>query len=239
MRSSGVASGLSLSWSVVVGRDVGGHPHRNSLAAIHQQVGEAAGENAGLGEITRVVVDEVDRVLVDPGQDLHGQGREAAFRVVVHEPIGDEGVAVAVHPDGVHRLHTRRLDRVDGGEVIARLDQRSDHCGDLGRADPGEDFFAVALPSLDSIDVVPGQPLALGVLARVPDVGRQVRDVILRHRRARGWDGGQTVEQYDLLGAQKADICREEPDVPPVGHRQTHFTRRAMPYAGHHPELQE
>ena len=49
----------------VVGRDVGGHAHRDALAAVDQQVREADGSSAGSCELTRVVVDEVDGVLVD------------------------------------------------------------------------------------------------------------------------------------------------------------------------------
>lgn len=36
----------------VVGRDVGGHAHRDALAAVHQQVGEATGQHRRFDELT-------------------------------------------------------------------------------------------------------------------------------------------------------------------------------------------
>jgi hypothetical protein len=65
----------------VVGRDVGGHADRDALAAVDQQVREPRREDRGLLGLPGVVVDEVDRVLVDAVEEAHGQGRQAALRV--------------------------------------------------------------------------------------------------------------------------------------------------------------
>ena len=65
----------------VVGRDVGGHAHGDALGAVDQQVGEAGREHDGLLGGAVVVGDEVDGLLVDAGQHLHGQRRQAALGV--------------------------------------------------------------------------------------------------------------------------------------------------------------
>ena len=67
----------------VVGRDVGGHADGDALAAVHQQVGEAGRQHDWLGVAAVVVGHEVDGVLVDAGQHLHGDRREAALRVAL------------------------------------------------------------------------------------------------------------------------------------------------------------
>ena len=72
----------------VVGRDVGGHADGDALAAVDQQVGEAAGENGRLAELTRVVVDEVDGVLVDAVEHHVGQRRQAGTRCSARRPAG-------------------------------------------------------------------------------------------------------------------------------------------------------
>jgi len=67
----------------IVRWDVGGHPHRYALAAIDQQVGEPGRQNLGLGELARVVVNEIDRFLVDAVQENVGDGRQPAFGVAL------------------------------------------------------------------------------------------------------------------------------------------------------------
>ena len=86
--ASSASSGWSSRWTVasttlgqVVGRDVGGHAHRDALAAVDQQVGEPGREHGRLGELTGVGVDEVDRLLVDPVQQSVGDRRQAALGV--------------------------------------------------------------------------------------------------------------------------------------------------------------
>jgi hypothetical protein len=55
----------------VVRRDVGRHADGDAGRAVHQQVGDPAGENLGLGAAAVVVRVEVDRLLVDLPQHLH------------------------------------------------------------------------------------------------------------------------------------------------------------------------
>ena len=65
----------------VVGWDVGGHSHRDALAPVDDQVREAGGQHLGFGELTRVVVDEVDGVFVDAVKKRHGPRIEPALGV--------------------------------------------------------------------------------------------------------------------------------------------------------------
>ncbi len=65
----------------VVGRDVGGHAHRDPLGPVHEEVGKARREHDGLLGRPVVVGDEVDGLLVDAGQHLHGQRRQPALGV--------------------------------------------------------------------------------------------------------------------------------------------------------------
>jgi len=65
----------------IVRRDTGRHTDRDALATIDQKVREASGQNLGLGEFARVIVDEVDRVLVDVGEQPQRQRVETALGV--------------------------------------------------------------------------------------------------------------------------------------------------------------
>ena len=65
----------------VVRRDIGGHADGNALAPVNQQVREASGKDHRLGEVTRVVVAEIDGVLVDIGKHLHGQAVKSGLGV--------------------------------------------------------------------------------------------------------------------------------------------------------------
>jgi hypothetical protein len=83
----------------VVRRDLGGHADRDALRAVHQQVRDARRQNGGLLGPPVVVVLEVDGVLVDVAQHLHGERRKLrlgvahrGWRVVA----GRAEVAVAV-----------------------------------------------------------------------------------------------------------------------------------------------
>ena len=65
----------------VVGGDVGRHTHCDALAAVHEQVREPGRQHPGLDELAGVVLREVDRVLVYPGEEVEGDRVEAALRV--------------------------------------------------------------------------------------------------------------------------------------------------------------
>ena len=107
----------------VMGRDVGRHADRDAGRTVHQQVGQGAREDGRLGGRLLVVRGEVDRVLVDVGEELGGDLREAALGVTV----------------GRGRI------AVDGAEVALRLDQLVAHHPVLGEADERVVHGAVAV----------------------------------------------------------------------------------------------
>lgn len=74
----------------VVRRDVGGHADRDTAGTVGQQVGEPARQDRRFLHAAVVVRAEIDCLLVDFAQHLHGQGSQPGFRVVADEPIGDE-----------------------------------------------------------------------------------------------------------------------------------------------------
>ena len=74
----------------VVGRDVGGHAHRNACGAIDQQVGQLAGQYQRLFFAAVVVGAEIDRFLVDVAQHFVSNFCQADFGV----PHGSGVVAV-------------------------------------------------------------------------------------------------------------------------------------------------
>ena len=94
----------------VVRRDVGGHPDRDALRAVDEQVREPRGQHDGLGRPAVVVRPEVDGLLVDVPQHLHRQRGQAALGV----------------PHGGGRVVARRA------EVALPVDQRHPHRPRLG-----------------------------------------------------------------------------------------------------------
>ena len=65
----------------VVRRDLGGHADRDARRAVDQQVREPAGQHLRLLGLAVVVVLEVDGLLVDVADHLHGQGGHPALGV--------------------------------------------------------------------------------------------------------------------------------------------------------------
>ena len=127
-----MASGLSIrsgdgvdDLAQVVGRDVGGHPDRDALTAVDQQVREARRQDLGYLELTRVVVDEIDRVLADAFDHLQGDRRQTTLRVaggsrriVERTEVAlrlDEGVTEA---ELLAHAHQRVVDRVVAVRVV-------------------------------------------------------------------------------------------------------------------------
>ena len=107
----------------VVRRDVGGHADRDARAAVDEQVGEARRQHRGLGERLVVVGLEVDRLLVEVGEKLHGRTCEAALGVAhgcraVAVDVAE--VAVAVDEGQAHGPVLRHADHrvVDGGVSV-------------------------------------------------------------------------------------------------------------------------
>ncbi len=99
----------------VVGRDVGGHADGDAAAAVDQQVGEGGRQHLRLLVLLVVVRAEIDGVLVDVGQHVHGGAGQAAL-----------GVA-----------HRRRGVAVDGAEIALAVDQRHAQAERLRHADHG------------------------------------------------------------------------------------------------------
>ena len=62
----------------VVRRDVGGHPDRDTAGTVGEQVGEPARQNRRFLHPAVVVRDEIDCLLVDFTQHVHGQRRQRA-----------------------------------------------------------------------------------------------------------------------------------------------------------------
>ena len=115
MSMSGLASSADAGvdhLAQVVGRDVGRHADRDARGAVHEQVGEPGGQDQGLGFAAVVVRPEVDRFLVEVGQQLVGDLRHA-----------DLGVA-----------HGRRVVAVHRAEVALPVDQRVAQAEVLGHA---------------------------------------------------------------------------------------------------------
>ena len=98
----------------VVGRDVGGHADGDALAAVDQQVREPRRQDVGLFVTAVEVGREVDGVLVDVGQQLHGQRRQSTLGVAVRRRGVARGAEVAVGVD----------EAVADTEVLAEPDQR-------------------------------------------------------------------------------------------------------------------
>ena len=65
----------------VVRRHVGGHPHRNPGAAVHQQVGEGGREDGGFRMLVVVRGNEVHRILVQVRHQGDPHAGELSFRV--------------------------------------------------------------------------------------------------------------------------------------------------------------
>ena len=97
----------------VVGRDVRGHSDRDAGGAVDEEVGQLRRQDGGLAQPAVVVIDEVDRLLLDVGQHL----------------VGDRG-----HPClGV--AHRRGRVAVDRSEVALAVDERIAQAEVLGHAD--------------------------------------------------------------------------------------------------------
>ena len=165
----------------VVRRDVRRHADGDAGGAVDEQVREAARQDERLTGATVVVGPEIDGVLVDVPDHLHGQRREAALGVVADEAVADERVVVGVDADRPHRLDARVLHGRDRGVVEAPVDERDGDLFGLG-VEPVEDLLALALPALDPVDVVPAQPVLIrpGTAAVVAQVLAEEGDAVAR-----------------------------------------------------------
>ena len=99
----------------IVRRNVGRHAHRDARRAVDQEIRDARRQDRGLAFGLVVVRVEIDRFLVDIGQQLAGQSRHAHF-----------GVA-----------HRRRRIAVHGAEIALAVDQQIAHREFLRHAHDG------------------------------------------------------------------------------------------------------
>jgi hypothetical protein len=108
----------------VVGRDVGGHAHRDAGRSVGEQVREGGRQHDGLAQRAVVVVAEVDRILVEPFEKRLGGDRHARFGVARGGRV--VAVDVAEVPLPVH-------ERVAHVEVLReprhRVVDRASPCG--------------------------------------------------------------------------------------------------------------
>ena len=99
----------------IVRRDAGRHADGDALRAVGEQIGEAAGQHDRLRPLAVVGRAEIDRVLVDAGEQRLGDAGEARL-----------GVA-----------HGRGVVAVDVAEIALAVDQRVAHGEVLGQAHHG------------------------------------------------------------------------------------------------------
>src|SRR6056297_2804816 len=101
----------------VVGRNIGGHADRDTGGAVDEQVRDARRQHGGLALGAVVVLDEIDRLLVDVGQQFVGDPGHAHLGVT----HGRRGVAVhraeVALPVHQHVAHRERLRHAHDGVV--------------------------------------------------------------------------------------------------------------------------
>ena len=105
----------------VVRRDVCGHANGDALRAVHQQVREAGRQHDGLFQALVVVRLEIDRLLVEVGEQLHGRLVEARLGIAHGgRTVAVDGSEVAVAVDQGH-AHGERLREAHHGVVHRRV----------------------------------------------------------------------------------------------------------------------
>ena len=122
----------------VVRRDVGGHAHGDAGGAVDQEVRETRRQDGGFLVLAVVVVLEVDGVLVDVADHLHGQLRHLGFRVTRGGRAvvaGGAEVALAqrqrvAHGPVLDQAHQGVVDRGVAVRVVLAHDL-ADHAGAL------------------------------------------------------------------------------------------------------------
>ena len=149
----------------VVGRDLGRHADGDALRPVGQQVGEPGGQDHRLLALVVVVRREVDGVLVDVAQQLHGQGVQPGLGVPHGRrlvPVGGAEVALAVDQGiaGGEVLPEADHGVVDGGVAVGVVlaQHRADDVGGLAAAVRGPHPLLVRAPEdapVDRLEPVP------------------------------------------------------------------------------------
>jgi len=120
-----------------VRRNIGGHAHRDARLPIDEQVRHTRGQNGRLVLRLVVVRDEVDRLLVDVGEQLVREARHAHLGVAHgrrHVTVDRAEVALAVDEHVAHRKGLRHAHhRVVHRAVAVRVILTDDVADDAGR----------------------------------------------------------------------------------------------------------
>src|SRR5690606_35779668 len=121
----------------VVRRDVRGHADRDAGRAVDEQIRHARGQYDRFLFLAVVVVDEIDRLLVDVGGQLRGKRRHAALGVSIRRgriAVDGAEVALAVDEQVAHRERLRHAhERIVGRGVAVRV-VLAEHVADDARA---------------------------------------------------------------------------------------------------------
>ncbi len=148
----------------VVRRDVGRHADGDAGRAVDQQVGEARRQDGRLGLLVVVVRLEVDRLLVDVGQQLAADLFHPAFGVAIsggRVAVDRAEVPLAVDERVAHReVLGQTHERVVGRRVAVRV-ILAEHVADHARAldvgpvpEVGEPVLGVEDPPVDRLQAV-------------------------------------------------------------------------------------
>ena len=185
----------------VMRRDIGRHAHGDARTTVDQQVGEAGGQDLGLGQGLVVVGTPINRVLLQVAQQLHGGFCQAALGVT----------------------HGRRGVAVDVAEVAMAIDERSAHGEPLGQADHGFVHRGVTMRMVltDNFADGPGGLLMRAVgedaalVHRVQDAAVHRLEAVAHVRQGAGGDNRHRVFDEGLLHllAELRDLQRAAVDV--------------------------
>ena len=104
----------------IVRRNRGRHPDRDPARAVGQEVGEQPGEDFGLFLLAIVGGLEIDRALVEPGHELHGDGGQPRFGIAVGRRIITVDIAEIPLPVD-ERVAKREVLREADHRIIDRL----------------------------------------------------------------------------------------------------------------------
>ena len=187
----------------VVGRDVGRHTDRDTRGTVDEQVGEPGGQDDRLGLLVVVVRLEVDGVLVDVADHLHGQRSHLALGV----------------------SHGGRAVIALGTEVALTLDQLVAHGPRLGQTHQGVVDGRVAVRMILAHDVADDTgtlvPAAVGTIAavvhRVDDATVHRLEAIAHVGQCSPDDDAHRVVEVGILDLV-ANLYRLDPDVA-AGHQ--------------------
>ena len=157
----------------VVRRDVGRHADGDAGAAVDDEVGDARGEDGGLGGGLVVVGDEVDGVGVDVGEHFAGEAGHAGLGVTHGGgwvAVDGAEVALAVDEGVAQGEGLREADHgvVDGGVAVGVV-VAHDVADDLGR-------LGVLLVELEAHLLHAVEDAAMDGLEAVADVGQGAAD---------------------------------------------------------------